>query len=111
MKTIAYILIGLLYFYTAYRSLVGNVYSKKSIIIDTFIIFFLAVSTFLAKSNTEYIICLIGNVFFFLFEVLDTVIYHKKDVSSCLHTKKPVYGAVILCCVINIVAFLVKHYQ
>lgn len=111
MKTIAYILIGLLYFYTAYKNFIGNIYGKKSIIIDTSIIFFLSVSTFISKSNSEYIICLIGSVFFFMFEVLDTIIYHKKDAESCLHAKKPVYAIVILCCFIIIVTFLIKHYQ
>lgn len=109
MKSIAYIIMGLLYFYIAYRSFLGNIYGNKSIIIDAFIIFTLSVSIFLAKSNIEYTICIIGSGIFFLFELIDIIIYHKKDVSHCLHLKKSVYGVVILSCFITIIIFMTEH--
>lgn len=103
MKAISYVIIGLLYFYTAYRSFIGNVYGKISTVIDTILIFFIAVSTFLAKSNVEYIICLIGGILIFIFEVADCIIYYKKGISACLHTKKVAYITVILCCIITLI--------
>lgn len=111
MKAISYIIIGLLYFYTAYRSFIGNVYGKTSTVIDTILIFFISVSTFFAKTNVEYIFCLIGSILIFIFEVVDCIIYHKKGFSACLHSKKAVYSTVILCCIITLIASLVKHLQ
>lgn len=111
MNVISYIVIGLLFFYTAYASFIGNVYGKTPAVIDAILIFILVISTLCASSDIEYVICLIGNIIFLVFELIDCVIYHSWGASACMHNKKKVYGLIILCCFLITIIFMLKHFS
>lgn len=109
MKSIAYIFVGLLFFYIAYDYYTKRVFGKLCTAIDSFLVSLLMISISFSNSNQDFVFFFVVAVLFLLFEMVDRYILKKHRLESCIHRHTKIYYPITGAFFVSILCFFITR--